>query len=54
MKVFGKGSCLECGKPFSIPPHLLRSKKFCSDRCRNDWHAKRRSETMTLLREKGK
>lgn len=44
------GTCANCGRPFLIPPSAL-TKRFCSDRCRDEWHLARRRRATELLRE---
>ena len=32
--------CLNCGKPMERGKGRAKGKKFCSDGCRYDWHAR--------------
>lgn len=32
-------TCAYCPKQFSIPPSA-EHKRFCSEKCRNDWHTR--------------
>jgi len=43
--------CANCGMPFDPPPSA-EHKRFCSARCRGQWHGRRKVEGMRLLRER--
>ena len=38
-----KGTCINCGRTIKSLPHK-KPKKFCSDRCRWEWHNEKRRE----------
>jgi hypothetical protein len=35
-------NCPQCGRPIDPPGPRVTQKKFCSARCRSQWHAKER------------
>lgn len=41
-------NCENCSKPIDVPAHAL-NKRFCGDKCRNDWHNKRAARAKELL-----
>ena len=45
--------CENCSKPISIPPWAL-NKRFCCDKCRNDFHNTRTREAKELLADKNR
>lgn len=48
-----KGHCDCCGKEIKIPKSAL-NKRFCSLKCKNEWHAMRRREAFALLEQQEK
>lgn len=45
-----RGICPNDGKPFEIPPHVQGYKRFCSDKCRSEWHSRLRKKALDLMR----
>ena len=46
-----KGICPNDGRPFDIPPQVAGYKRFCSDKCRSEWHGRVRKRAMERLRQ---
>lgn len=47
-------NCENCTKPIDVPSHAL-NKRFCSDKCRNDWHnsrTRRAKEALAVIERK--
>lgn len=42
--------CLNCTKPFITPAQVKGYKRFCSDKCRSEWHSKIRKKALELMR----
>lgn len=42
--------CANCSKPIDVPAHAL-NKRFCCDRCRNQWHNSRIKAARELIAE---
>lgn len=47
-----KGICPNDGKPFDIPAHVRGYKRFCSDKCRSEWHSRLRKKALDEMRRK--
>jgi hypothetical protein len=47
-----RGICPNDGKPFDIPAHVRGYKRFCSDKCRSEWHSRLRKKALEMMREK--
>jgi hypothetical protein len=45
-----KGICPNDGRPFDIPPHVRGYKRFCSDKCRSEWHSRLRKKALEQMR----
>lgn len=41
--------CASCGKGFVAPP-AAPHKRFCSEKCRNEWHRQERAQAVEELR----
>ena len=44
------GQCLQCGRPLDAPPPSAPHKKFCSPKCRQEWHSAERRRAIAALR----
>jgi len=45
-----QSTCPNCTRPFETPPQVVGYKRFCSDRCRSEWHSKLRKRALEALR----
>jgi hypothetical protein len=45
--------CLRCTRPFIAPAQVKGYKKFCSDKCRSEWHSELRKKALELMRSSG-
>lgn len=43
--------CANCGKPLGVPPPSAPHRKFCSTKCRMEWHGARLRDLRAKLRE---
>jgi endogenous inhibitor of DNA gyrase (YacG/DUF329 family) len=42
-------ACDNCGRPLGALPPTARHKRFCSDKCRNEWHLAKRKRALQAL-----